>query len=53
MALLCTDYKVLSRLLSHRLRDYLELLVHIDQTYFVPGRTIMDNLSHKINVKHM
>ena len=44
VALLCTDYKVLSRALSNRLKDYLAMVVHMDQTYCVPGRTIMDNI---------
>ena len=44
VALLCTDYKVLSRALSNRLKEHLAMLVHMDQTYCVPGRTIMDNI---------
>ncbi len=44
VALLCTDYKVLSRALSSRLKPYIGLLVHMDQTYCIPDRTIMDNL---------
>ncbi|KAF7643645.1 hypothetical protein LDENG_00235850, partial [Lucifuga dentata] len=44
VALLCTDYKILSRALANRLRDCLDLIVHMDQTYCIPGRTIMDNL---------
>ncbi|KAK2897108.1 hypothetical protein Q8A73_013488 [Channa argus] len=44
VALLCTDYKVLSRALSNRLKDYLGILVNPDQTYCVPDRTIMDNV---------
>ena len=44
VALLCTDYKVLSRALSNRLKDYLEILVHMDQSYCVPERCIFDNL---------
>ena len=44
VALLCTDYKILSKALSNRLKDYMETLVHMDQTYCVPGRTITDNL---------
>ena len=44
MALLCTDYKVLSRALSNRLKDILEIIVHPDQTYCIRDRTIMDNI---------
>uniref|UniRef100_A0A671WHQ0 Reverse transcriptase domain-containing protein n=1 Tax=Sparus aurata TaxID=8175 RepID=A0A671WHQ0_SPAAU len=44
VALLCTDYKVLSRALSNRLKDALDRIVHRNQTYCVPDRTIMDNI---------
>ena len=44
VALLCTDYKVLSRALSNRLKDILGILVHTDQSYCVPDRKIMDNI---------
>ena len=42
--LLCTDYKLLSKVLANRLKDYLQLLVHKDQYYCIPERTIMDNV---------
>ena len=45
MALLCTDYKVLSRAVSNRLKDVLEIIVHPDQTYCIPDRTIMTTFS--------
>ena len=44
MALLCADYKVLSRALSNRLKDYLEVIIQMDRSYCVPDRTMMDNL---------
>ncbi len=44
VALLCTDYKVLSSALSNRLKNFLEIIIHSDQTYCVPDRTIMDNI---------
>ena len=44
VALLCTDYKVLSRALSNRLKDILGILVQTDQSYCVPDRKIMDNI---------
>ena len=44
IALLCTDYKVLSKVLSNRLRKYLGVVIHRDQSYCVPDCTIMDNL---------
>lgn len=44
VALLCTDYKVLSRALSNRLKHVLGIILHRDQTNCVPDRTIMDNI---------
>lgn len=44
VALLCTDYKVLSRALSNRLKHVLGIISHSDQTYCVSDRTIMDNI---------
>lgn len=44
VALLCTDYKLLSKVLANRLKDFLDLVVHRDQSYRVPGRSIMDNM---------
>ena len=39
-----SHYKILFRALSNRLTKCLEMIVHVDQTYCVKGRTIMDNL---------
>ena len=44
MALLCTDYKLLSKVLANRLKNVLELIIHRDQSYCVQDRSIMDNL---------
>ena len=44
VSLLCTDYKILSKCLSNRLKKYMDAVIHANQTYCVPGRTIMDNL---------
>uniref|UniRef100_H3C6P6 Reverse transcriptase domain-containing protein n=1 Tax=Tetraodon nigroviridis TaxID=99883 RepID=H3C6P6_TETNG len=44
VALLCTDYKVLSRALSNRLKESLSFIIHSDQTYCIPDRSIMDNI---------
>ncbi len=44
VALLTTEYKIFSKCLSNRLKHYLELIVHKDQSYCVPKRSIMDNL---------
>ncbi|CAM2108981.1 unnamed protein product [Caretta caretta] len=39
-----TDYKVVAKAISLRLESVLADVVHPDQTYTVPGRTILDNL---------
>lgn len=44
MAILCTDYKILAKCLSNRLKLYLEHIVNDYQTYCIPDRTIMDNI---------
>ncbi|KAJ4926953.1 hypothetical protein JOQ06_014695 [Pogonophryne albipinna] len=45
VSLLCTDYKLLSRALSSRLRKVMDQVVDRTQTYCVPGRSIVDNVS--------
>ena len=44
VSILCTDYKILAKVLSNRLKECLDVVVHASQTYCVPERTIMDNL---------
>ena len=44
VALLCTDYKLLSKVLANRLKKVLDQVIHRDQSYCVPDRSIMDNL---------
>jgi hypothetical protein len=44
ISLLTTDYKILARALATRLKGVLSALIHPDQGYCVPGRTIFDNL---------
>lgn len=41
---MCQDYKILSKCLANRLKKFLSIIVRNEQTYCVPGRTIMDNL---------
>ena len=45
VALLCTDYKILSKVLATRLEKVMEHIIHVDQTYCVPSRLISDNVS--------
>lgn len=44
VSLLCTDYKLLSKVLATRLGRVMEQVIHCDQTYCVPGRLISDNV---------
>ncbi len=44
VSLLCTDYIILAKCLANRLKQYLDTIIHSDQTYCVPERSIMDNL---------
>lgn len=44
VSLLCSDYKIFSKVLANRLKKYLHVLVHRDQSYCIPDRSIMDNL---------
>lgn len=45
MSLLCADYKIFSKVLANRLRKVMEQVIHIDQSYCIPGRSIRDNIS--------
>ncbi|TWW53858.1 Transposon TX1 uncharacterized 149 kDa protein ORF 2 [Takifugu flavidus] len=52
VALLCTDYKLLSKVLANRLKNHLDLLVHRDQSYCVPDRDQgdVDNLIDSLDL---
>ena len=45
VSLLCGDYKILSKALASRLREVVSEVIHVDQTYCVPGRLISDNIT--------
>lgn len=45
VSLLCSDHKLLSKVLANRLRKVIDQVVHSDQTYCVPGRSIFDNIT--------
>ncbi|KAI3367040.1 hypothetical protein L3Q82_009670 [Scortum barcoo] len=40
VSLLCMDYKILSKVLANRLKRAMEQIIHGDQTYCVPGRSM-------------
>lgn len=44
VALLCTDYKIISKILANRLKVFMDQIIGSDQSYCVPGRSILDNL---------
>lgn len=44
VSLLCTDYKILSKVLANRLKVFMDEIIGLDQSYCVPGRSILDNL---------
>lgn len=48
VALLCSDYKIFSKCLANRLKLVLDSVFRNDQTYCIPGRSIIDNLDFKI-----
>lgn len=45
VSLFCSDYKLLSKVLDNRLSKVIDQVVHPDQTYCVPGRSIFDNIA--------
>ena len=44
ISLLCTDYKILTKILSNRIKEILANIISIEQNCSVPQRTIFNNL---------
>ena len=44
ISLLCSDYKILTKALSIRLRSIISTIIHEDQTCSIPNRQIFDNI---------
>lgn len=44
VSLLGVDYKIFSKSLNNRVKLYISSVIHPDQSYCIPGRTIFDNL---------
>lgn len=53
VSVLCSEYKLLSKVLANRLGEFLDQVVHPDQTYCVPGRLIFNNISFIRDVFHI
>jgi hypothetical protein len=52
LSLLNCDSKILSRVLVHRLLKVIHLLIHSDQSGFIPGRSIEANIRIQHDVTH-
>ena len=44
ISLLNTDYKIIARVMSHRLQKVLHKIISCDQTGYIKGRSASDNL---------
>ena len=44
ISLLCTDYKILTKILANRLKQILPNIISQEQNCTIPGRTIFNNL---------
>lgn len=45
VSLLCSDIKILAKALALRLKKVISQVVHPDQSYCIPGRSIFDNIA--------
>ena len=48
--MLSCDYKAISKVISNRIRSVLNSIIHPDQTGFVPGRSISNNIRKAYDV---
>lgn len=44
VSLICADFKILSKALTNRLKNCMASVIHKDQTFCIPKRSIFDNL---------
>ncbi len=44
VSLLCSDFKILSKAFAIRLKEAIGWVIHVDQTYCVPNRSIFDHI---------
>ena len=50
ISLLCVDYKIYSKVLSNRLKDTLPTVISTDQSGFMAGRSVTDNIRRVLDV---
>ena len=50
--LLCVDYKILSKIVANRIKNHLDRLVGREQTAFLKGRNITENIRKVIDTVH-
>jgi len=48
VSILCSDYILLSKTVANRLTQIIGQMIHLDQSYCVPTRSIFDNISLEI-----
>ena len=51
--LLCTDYKLLAKIISNRVKKVLDKVIHPDQTAFLAGQNASDNIQKAIDTVHL
>ena len=50
ITLLNTDYKLVAKAIAERLKNVIPLLIHSDQTGFIKGRFIGENINKILNI---